>query len=443
MQLTIIVFCRRFEYTGSDSDQTSSGNLTRFAKVIRKFNGIGGDETDDASSASAEPTSVASKRDAKKSEATTAVTPVESGVSSSSEDNVYEINIWYDDAELVYFGVEKQDKSNNSLTATEHALEKISSVGSVSSMTEPFSLPTRCATITSTNSTLSSTSSLSLALASSTLKKTKHVVKGTLALCKFMIDHFQTVRTSLIGSAAGDSAISKADATPLNTTGSGRGRGKANTVVTTPTSTTTSNKRKRSTAPAASSTVATPTAAGDAVNDADEPKSSKKAKKETPANDQRKSIASPSPASNYPEKAVLARWVDKKFYAGRVIEQKANNKYVVLFEDGAKKVLPEEHIVFGEENILPLENESIHALVKDDTYEPGIVQSVKNKGDAIYYTVLCESTTVTVTASEIYLEDDQAKVILSKKTPSSANQPEPGFSGGINTRKDRRQKRYS
>lgn len=379
---------------------------------------------------------MAGKRDAKKVDAT--ATPVESGVSSSSEDNVYEINIWCDDSELVYFGVEKQDKSNNSSTATEHALEKISSVGSVSSMTEPFSLPTRCATITSTNSTLSSTPSSS-ALASSTLKKTKHVVKGTLALCKFMIDHFQNVRTTLTGSAAGASNL---DATPVNT-GAGRGRGKASAVVSTPTSTTANNKRKRSAAPSATTTPAVADAA-----DADEPKTSKKAKKETPAAttaaDSRKSIASPSvAASNYPEKAVLARWVDKKFYAGRVIEQKANNKYVVLFEDGAKKMLPEEHIVFGEENILPLENESVHALVKDDTYEPGIVQSVKNKGDAVYYTVLCESTTVTVTASDIYLEDDQAKVILSKKTPSSANQPEAGFSGGINTRKDRRQKRYS
>lgn len=410
-----------------------SDNLTRFAKVIRKFNGIGGDETDDTSSA-AEPTTAAGKRDAKKVDET--ATPIESGVSSSSQDNVYEINICYEDAELVYFGVEKQDKSNNS--STEHALEKISSVGSVSSMTEPFSLPTRCATITSTNSTLSSTSSSS-AQASTTLKKTKHVVKGTLALCKFMIDHFQNVRLSLTGRTA--STTSKLDATPL-TAGSARGRGKSSAVVSTPTSTTANNKRKRSAATAPSTSATTTPTVADGT-DGDESKVSKKAKKETPLVDSRKSIASPSVASNYPEKAVLARWVDKKFYAGRVIEQKANNKYVVLFEDGAKKMLPEEHIVFGEENILPLENESVHALVKDDTYEPGIVQSVKNKGDAVYYTVLCESTTVTVTASDIYLEDDQAKVILSKKTPSSANQPEPGFSGGINTRKDRRQKRYS
>lgn len=183
-----------------------------------------------------------------------------------------------------------------------------------------------------------------------------------------------------------------------------------------------------------------------ALNESDadvQPKSAKKSKKEptTP-----KTAATPKVAaaaateSDYPEKAVLARWVDKKFYAGRVIDQKPNNKYVVLFEDGAKKTLPEEHIVFGKENILPLLNESVHALVVGETYEPGIVQSVETKDDGVFYTVQCESTAVTVTASDIYLEEDQAKVILSKH---ASNNPEPGFSGHLSTRKDRRNKRYS
>lgn len=112
-----------------------------------------------------------------------------------------------------------------------------------------------------------------------------------------------------------------------------------------------------------------------------------------------------------------------------------------MFEDGAKKTLPEEHILFGKENnILPLVNENVHALVGNETYEPGNVQSVETKEDVVYYTVLCESTTVTVTASDIYLEEEQAKVIISK---NASNNPEPGFSGGFNTRKDRRNKRYS
>lgn len=171
-----------------------------------------------------------------------------------------------------------------------------------------------------------------------------------------------------------------------------------------------------------------------------QPKSAKKAKKEPATPKTPTTPAAGAAESDYPEKAVLARWVDKKFYAGRVVDQKPNNKFVVLFEDGAKKTLPEEHIVFGKDNILPLANENVHALVSEDTYEPGTVESVEVKDDGTYYTVKCESTTVTVTASDIYLEDDQAKVIIAKHTK---NNPEPGFSGGLNTRKDRRNKRYS
>lgn len=250
-------------FSGSDSDHATTDNLKQYVELVQTMNGIGGDKTDSGRSSSA-ASSATGKVEPKKAEAKAIA--IESGVSSSSEDNVYEINICYEDSELVYFGVEKQDKSHNVSASAENALEKTSSVGSVSSMTEPFSLPTRCATITSTNSTLSSTSSL--ALASNAMKKTKHVVKGTLALCNFMIEHFQSVRTSLTGDAT------PSNATPLSS-GANRGRGKLTAAISTPTSTTANNKRKRS---IASSTTTTPTTPADAL-EIDEQKSTKKAKK--------------------------------------------------------------------------------------------------------------------------------------------------------------------
>lgn len=232
-------------------------------------------------------------------------------------------------------------------------------------------------------------------------------------------------------------------ATPATATGR-RGKGvasssSANAEPSTPASASAGSKRKRGASAAVQESPSS-------TNDTDlQSKSAKKAKKEpatpkTPATPAAGGGGGTATDSDYPEKAVLARWVDKKFYAGRVIDQKPNNKFVVLFEDGAKKTLPEEHIVFGKDNILPLANESVHALVSDETYEPGTVESVETKDDGTYYTVKCESTTVTVTASDIYLEEDQAKVIIAKHTK---NNPEPGFSGGLSTRKDRRNKRYS
>lgn len=417
---------------GSESDQTSSDNLSRFAKVVRKFNGIA-DETDASSGqdTSAEKTTTTKKAAATKKEdspnaadssiKSTAQSAAANVVSTTMENAVYDINICYDNKELMYLSVEKQDANKTT------SMSDKSSVGSVNSMSEPFQLPTRCSAVTSTDSALSSSSVDSIAQASN-LDKTKHEVKGTLALCQFIIEHFQKIRTNITGIA--EPAAPSSVETPVPTTGR-RGRAAATPTATptTPSSTTSKRGAKRGSAQISQSPADNETADVD-----EQPKSAKKVKK---------SIETTPSATNYPEKAVLARWVDKKFYAGRVIDQKPNNKFVVLFEDGAKKMLPEEHIVFGEENILPLINECVHALVKDETYEPGIVQSVENKNDGVYYTVLCESTTVTVTASDIYLEDDQAQIILSKHATNAANNPEPGFSGGINTRKDRRQKRYS
>lgn len=347
------------------------------------------------------------------------------GITAPKFENMYEIHILSDDTELVYFGVEKLDAQNKSQT-TLNDTDKGSSIGSVSSMTEPFALPTRSATITSSNSTLS-TSSL---FASSKFTKSKELITGKVELCDFMIEYFQKIRRNLVDD---NNVIPNIETTPAST---GRGRGRSG--QTTPSPAPATNKRKRG-APLALS------------EPEEEQKSAKKIRKEIAATTPSTTTAatsvaatsSPNVSSNYPEKAVLARWVDKKFYPGKVIEQKANNKYVVLFEDGAKKVLPEDHIVFGEENILPLINEIVHALVKDETYEPGVVQSVEIKEDGTYYTILCESTTVNVTSSGIYLEEDQAKVILSKRMGTLEKQPEAGYSGGVNTRKDRRQKRYS
>ncbi|XP_031638738.1 mucin-5AC-like [Contarinia nasturtii] len=293
----------------------------------------------------------------------TATTPKTSVAKIVPEQSTYDVNVSYDNSELVYFSVKRQgtNSSSGQLNTTE----------------------------------------------------IKEEVKGTAELCTFIIDHFEKIRSKLTG----NETVQRTPAT------SGRGRGKKS-EPSTPLVTNTGSKRKRGAA------VEVPESP---VTDSEsQPKSAKKAKKEptTP-----KAAAA---ESEYPEKAVLARWVDKKFYAGRVIEQKPNSKYVVLFEDGAKKTLPEEHILFGKENILPLVNENVHALVDGDTYEPGNVQSVETKDDGVYYTVLCESTTVTVTASDIYLEEEQAKVILSKQ---ATNNPEPGFSGGSSTRKDRRNKR--
>lgn len=164
---------------------------------------------------------------------------------------------------------------------------------------------------------------------------------------------------------------------------------------------------------------------------------------------------------------VLAKWVDKKYYAGRVMGEKPNNTYAILFEDGALKNLPKKSIVFAEtteSDVLPLIGHEVHALVTEDEYECGIVEKVETVNDETVYHVKCETQTVIVTAMQMYLQEDQAKLINksadfeeSTSTPSgrgsrnkraaevtSPSTPEAGFSGGLTgKRSNKRQKRYS
>lgn len=117
---------------------------------------------------------------------------------------------------------------------------------------------------------------------------------------------------------------------------------------------------------------------------------------------------------------VLARWTDKKYYAGRLKEAKPNSRFVVVFEDGATKTLVKDVIVFGsDDGVLPLLDQYVHARVDGDTYEPGLVTHINTDAavsadggvEPVLYTVVAESRTVHVSASDLYLEEEQAKAI--------------------------------
>lgn len=269
---------------------------------------------------------------------------------------------------------------------------------------------------------------------------TEHTVTGVVELCNYMIDHFTKLKRSVVNE----------DASP-KVTPRGRGSSKKGNAKTVTSSQTTPKSGKRN-----------------STSKIDESESKPK---------QTKGIADKSTDEEMEEKGdcCLARWTDRKYYAGRVLDEKPGNKFSVLFEDGAMKNLSAEVIVFGTGNVLPLMDHSVHVLVADDTYEPGIVTKIETEDDVVKYTVVAESKTVTCSASDIYLMDDQAKVIhnslkskevlKSPETPSAkrtgrlpakleetitslsggrssrgkkgqpAESPEPGFSGDVDAKK--------
>lgn len=220
---------------------------------------------------------------------------------------------------------------------------------------------------------------------------TQHTAHGVADLCNFMINHFSAMKQTL----------NVADLSTPKGTGTQRGRGSAK-KATTPSSTTPKAATKRNS-------------------------TSKRSLDKTEVDEsESKPKQSKTEAEEVKGDCCLARWTDRKYYAGRVVEEKAGKKFSVLFEDGALKTLAAEVIVFGTGNILPLKDHYVHVLVSADTYEPGIVTQIDSEGDQVMYTVIAESKTVTCTSSDIYLMEDQAKVIIkstdtskSPETPSS------------------------
>lgn len=79
-----------------------------------------------------------------------------------------------------------------------------------------------------------------------------------------------------------------------------------------------------------------------------------------------------------PDTVVLAKWVDKRYYSGKVLEITEPNKYLIKFDDGQSKVLLDDFIIFGDMKTLPLEGQSVYAMVDEEqNYEPGLVLGIE------------------------------------------------------------------
>lgn len=105
----------------------------------------------------------------------------------------------------------------------------------------------------------------------------------------------------------------------------------------------------------------------------------------------------------------MARWSDRKYYAGRITAERTGNKYVVHFEDGANKTLPSDHIVFGDKHVAPLLNQEVNVLVEANIYETGLVVAIDP--NACTYNVMTDTQTVTVPATDLYLDEEQARAV--------------------------------
>ena len=291
---------------------------------------------------------------------------------TTSVQQQYEVSVWYEGKELQFMSVERihggERAADPSVTAetVAHDASNIDSSSKQSSTTTtngsvssigPFTLPgAQAAAAAATNVGQSSDSSSSSSVAtvtggaaksshSLTVPQMKQTVMGPKALCDLMIDEFKKLRRTF----APDEDVSDNEEsahgllkTPKTPAVGGRGRKESAKKSA-------SRGQKRSKAADSDDDeddddVRTPRASG-----SKQPAKRAKGTGGLAASSNESPVASSS-STTPKSKSVhqepkqfdiccLARWTDRKYYAGRVTNYREDNKYVVVFEDGCSKTL--------------------------------------------------------------------------------------------------------
>ncbi|XP_050071781.1 TP53-binding protein 1-like [Anopheles maculipalpis] len=435
------------------SGMNTAEEINLYVSNARKLNGISstsdGSELDAKDDMTKSLVSVKREDDGKPSISSIKLDLSRAISPTTSAEQQYEVSVWYEGKELQFMSVERihggggvKATDPSATTAADTVTHDASNIdssskqsstattnGSVSSI-GPFTLPgTQAAANATQSSDSSSSSSPSSGVTvtgvksahSITVPQMKQTVLGPKALCDLVIEEFKKLRrtfapddTIAADDDDGSSAhLLKSPKTPYG----GRGVRKESAKKS-------GGPRGQKRSKAADSEEED----DDGGNEARTPRSSagsasKQVTKRSKVVNNESPVASSSSApkakaatqATEPKQfdiCCLARWTDRKYYAGRVTNYREDNKYVVVFEDGCSKTLSRDIIVFGEDGVLPIQHHSIHALTGGDTYEPAIVEEIKrNEANEVVYGVRTASSTLEVTATDIYLTDEQAKWI--------------------------------
>ncbi|XP_062554513.1 microtubule-associated protein futsch-like isoform X2 [Armigeres subalbatus] len=383
----------------ASSALNTADEINMYAANARKFNGI----SSTSGSELEEKATVTQTNVSTTDTPSTVVHKLDLSTAVTSEETLYEVSVWFDGSELQFLSVEKLDNKSPASIVTAGSTQdltgidssKQSSNGSVGSL-GPFSLPpARPATDSAMSHSTATESSSGNSQIKTSLPKMKHTVRGAKALATLMIDEFTKIKRAL---SKEDDVSDAEPATPMKTP---RGRPPA-------------SAKKATTATPASARGQKRSRTDSETTEEEPPKSkqpAKQAKKGAKTEAEVPETAEP-PVKKEDEQCCLARWSDRKYYAGKVAGFKGDNKYMIIFEDGASKALSKDVIVFGEKDTLPIVGHPVHALTGDDTYETGIVQEFKrNDSNEVVYSVKVESDVVEVTASDLYLTEEQARII--------------------------------
>lgn len=437
--------------TAAVSDTNTSEDVNVFLTNVRKLNGIsstsGGTEMDVKTDVANSHTSVKQEDDnVKASNSSEQLHLLGTVCGMASPEQQYEVTIWCEGQDLQFMSVKRivDEKMvrEPAATTSDGALHGVCKIDSSSKQTStgpssngrsgnsigPSKLSETHIASSGQPSENSSSSTLTVSEVKSTQSPSvpylKQTISGSKALCDLMIEKFKKLRQFYApddGSESAEGLAGDTDAhllkipkTPVNARG---GQRKESAKKSTPRG----QKRNK--------TVDTDDDDDSSANNARTPRSTGSSATKQPAKRTKGGLSispneSPIVTSTLSPKVknsiepkqfdicCLARWTDRKYYAGRVTNYREDNKYVVVFEDGCSKTLSRDIIVFGEDGVLPIQHHSIHALTGNDTYEPAIVEEIKrNELNEVVYFVRTAARTLTITATDIYLTDEQAKWI--------------------------------
>ncbi|XP_052863127.1 pneumococcal serine-rich repeat protein-like [Anopheles cruzii] len=449
------------------SEMNTAEEIAMYTNNARKYNGISSTSSDvselDPVKAEVLKTPTVTVTQEEESKAMLSPSPVtkvdlaSAILPTTSHQQQYEVSIWFEGRDLQFLSIEKLRNrtksttpvvdsptpaatSGNDVSGTDgspkQSTTSTTSNGSVTSL-GPFALPDKRLTASTVSSNSSSGSvAASLASQQSSVKasllqpnvpQVKQTVIGPSALCDLMIGEFKKLKRTFAPHAVDDDGRSPDGQTPKTPTSS---RGQRKEPLSGKKSA--SRAQKRSKMADASDEEDTDTELCTLKASSGSPATKQSTKRSKGTSESPGGVSSSHAAttkiSATPEPkqfdiCCLARWTDRKYYAGRVTNQRGD-KYVVMFEDGCSKTLSRDVIVFGEDGVLPILNHSIHVLTGGDTYEPAIVEEVKRNDSSppeVMYAVRTATSALEIAASGIYLTDEQAKWIHN----ACKNKPDP------------------
>ncbi|XP_049811739.1 TP53-binding protein 1-like isoform X2 [Schistocerca nitens] len=125
----------------------------------------------------------------------------------------------------------------------------------------------------------------------------------------------------------------------------------------------------------------------------------------------------------HPGASAFARWTDKRYYSAKLSEKQRDGRWLVAFDDGSVKTVKEDFVI-------PVETLTkgtlVYATLPDGSCADGIVSALFVQDNEEQYGVELDDREVIVPRRDIFLTEDQARLLLEGATVTLPAPSTPG-----------------